>query len=292
MRKIDKNPEPQSFVKWKKDHDTILQDKYKENSGKEIWAFLQDDEAFKTVKIELEDALLAEQGSICCYCGRKIERGKMAVEHFKPKSIFKTDTFEYSNLMASCKCSKEAFFSFKKPGFEHLDTIEKIATHLQIALEVLETMNKGMDFQKLGKADKIKYPIPLHCDDQKSGKNIIEPKFEIINPLTDSSCSDKFKYQANGTLEVVGVSEQIKNNIEKGGKNGVLNLNAEPLCLERAKAYKKAQGLAAFIIRENKGFREIINAIALQDRADPKNLRQEYCFVITYVLRTLLLKPV
>ncbi|MEY4905806.1 MAG: hypothetical protein RLZZ292_3621 [Bacteroidota bacterium] len=288
MRKIDKNPEPQSFKQWKIDHDAVLQQKYKENSGKEIWDFLQDDEAFKSIKIELEDALLAEQGSICCYCGRKVERGKMAVEHFKPKSIFKTDTYEYTNLMVSCKCSKEAFFSFKKPGFEHLDTIEKIAAHLQIELEILETMNKGMNFQKLGKGDKIYYPNPLHCDDQKSGKDITEPKFEIINPSTNSDCSDKFKYESGGKINMIGVKAAIEKNI----LSDVLNLNAEPLCLERAKVYKNAQGLAALIQKENKGFQEIINAIALYDRANSKNQRKEYCFVITYVLRTQLLKSV
>ena len=141
MRKIDKNPAPQPFIDWKIQYDTELQTKYENSTGKEIWDFLLNGEEFKPIKQALEDALLEEQGYICCYCGRKIERGKMAVEHFKPKSIHKSSTFDYTNLMASCKCSKEAFFSFKKPGFEHLDTIEKIAIHLNIDLDILKSIN-------------------------------------------------------------------------------------------------------------------------------------------------------
>ena len=189
--------------------------------------------------------------------------------------------------MASCKCSKEAFFSFKKPGFEHLDTIEKIAQHLNVTIETLEIMNEPQKLKNLGKGDKIRYPNPLHCDDQKSGIDITHINHEIINPLTDANCSDKFKFKANGETEIIGVSEGVKKNVEKT----VLNLNADSLCQERKKIYQIAQGLAQQILNERKGFQEIINAIASIDRANVQtHQRREYCFVTSYVLRTTLLR--
>lgn len=63
-------------------------------------------------KDELREALLQEQGFICCYCMQRIQEAKqdkMKIEHFKPQSIYngtngKPDlTLDYTNLLASCK---------------------------------------------------------------------------------------------------------------------------------------------------------------------------------------------
>ncbi|MBL7816698.1 MAG: TIGR02646 family protein [Saprospiraceae bacterium] len=63
-------------------------------------------------KDELRDALLKEQGFICCYCMQRIQeanKNKMEIEHFRPQSIYdgtngKPDlTLDYTNLLASCK---------------------------------------------------------------------------------------------------------------------------------------------------------------------------------------------
>ncbi|MEM7557186.1 MAG: retron system putative HNH endonuclease [Cyanobacteria bacterium P01_A01_bin.84] len=62
------------------------------------------------VKNELYQALLAEQGYICGYCGIPISRKKCHIEHFRPKSKYRHLTFEYTNLIASCQGEDE-----KKP---------------------------------------------------------------------------------------------------------------------------------------------------------------------------------
>ena len=63
-------------------------------------------------KDDLREALLHEQGFICCYCMRRIQIAvarKMILEHFSPESIYngsikgKSDlTLDYNNILASC----------------------------------------------------------------------------------------------------------------------------------------------------------------------------------------------
>ncbi len=56
-------------------------------------------------KKALHDALLTEQGYICCYCERAITKNNSHIEHFVPKKGVNADsnlTFEYHNLLCSC----------------------------------------------------------------------------------------------------------------------------------------------------------------------------------------------
>ena len=63
-------------------------------------------------KNDLREALLNEQGFICCYCMRRIQNAialKMILEHFNPESIYNGTidgkpnlTLDYNNILASC----------------------------------------------------------------------------------------------------------------------------------------------------------------------------------------------
>ena len=63
-------------------------------------------------KDDLREALLHEQGFICCYCMRRIQNAvaqKMVLEHFNPESIYDGSiegkpnlTLDYENILASC----------------------------------------------------------------------------------------------------------------------------------------------------------------------------------------------
>lgn len=286
MRKIDKNPAPASFTDWKLANDTELQIRYETQKGSEIFEFLQD------VKIReaLENALLIEQGYICCYCGMAIERGKMAVEHFSPKSKHQKATFEYENLMASCKCSKNSFFSYKNPDFEHLDTIEKIAAHLGVSVETLVRENKGKDLIKLNKGDKIYFPNPPHCDDSKGGIDVALSENEIINPTKDTDCESKFYYKKDGKIAMHNVSETIENNV-LNLKNAVLNLNAEPLCAKRKEIYNSATKFAQTILLQNPSLENIHKTIKSLDSTDKNGKRREFCFVRVFVLKSAIGTP-
>jgi len=52
---------------------------------------------------ELKEALLNEQGYLCCYCMNGIKDDNMKIEHYKPRSIYPALKMEYTNLFAACK---------------------------------------------------------------------------------------------------------------------------------------------------------------------------------------------
>ena len=56
--------------------------------------------AFTAIK-ELKDALLEEQGHLCCYCLSRISFEKMKTEHWSPRTNTNL-VFNYNNLLAAC----------------------------------------------------------------------------------------------------------------------------------------------------------------------------------------------
>jgi uncharacterized protein (TIGR02646 family) len=91
MKYIQKKREPDTLTKWKQKRERIPD-----------WKSFS-----KSVKDVVYYSLLEEQGYICCYCGRPIARKQCHIEHFKPKSVYKHLTFEYTNLIASCQGEDE-----------------------------------------------------------------------------------------------------------------------------------------------------------------------------------------
>lgn len=55
------------------------------------------------LKKTLHDALLNEQGWICCYCNRRIGHASSHLEHLRPRSKFPQHDLSYDNLLASCQ---------------------------------------------------------------------------------------------------------------------------------------------------------------------------------------------
>ncbi|HAA27510.1 MAG TPA: TIGR02646 family protein [Cyanobacteria bacterium UBA8553] len=98
MKYIKKGEEPESFKTWK-----VLA----RTTPNWSYSYLQNPE-----KRELHNALLREQGYICCYCGMRIARENSHIEHLKPQSATDPDlSVEYTNLLASCQREREP----KKP---------------------------------------------------------------------------------------------------------------------------------------------------------------------------------
>lgn len=94
MKHIIKGQEPENFTKWK----ALENDDWKPS-----W-----DENFQTPeKPVVHDALLNEQGYICCYCGMRITRITSHIEHLKPRSNYPNLALEYTNLIASCQGESE-----------------------------------------------------------------------------------------------------------------------------------------------------------------------------------------
>ncbi len=94
MKHIKKSQEPDRFTKWK----ALENDDWKPS-----W-----DDNFQTPeKPVVHDALLKEQGYICCYCGMRITKTTSHIEHLKPRSTYPNLALEYTNLIASCQGESE-----------------------------------------------------------------------------------------------------------------------------------------------------------------------------------------
>lgn len=88
MRQIVKNHEPQQFSTWKRQRGTAHQ---------RGW-----DQLTRPIKQVIHDALMEEQGYICCYCESRVTRDNSHVEHFRPSSKFPSHELDYQNLHCSC----------------------------------------------------------------------------------------------------------------------------------------------------------------------------------------------
>ncbi|ESQ15163.1 MAG TPA: TIGR02646 family protein [Chromatiaceae bacterium] len=89
MKYIQKRQEPQAFADWKAQENNNWQPTYKALSG--------------PPKAALKQALMAEQGEICCYCERRLTWDDSHIEHFRPQHDDLVDPLDYGNLLCSCQ---------------------------------------------------------------------------------------------------------------------------------------------------------------------------------------------
>lgn len=94
MKYIRKGEEPEEFTNWK-------------NLENDDWQPNWDNNFQAPQKSIVHQALLGEQGFICCYCGMRITRETSHIEHLKPRSIYPNLALDYTNLMASCQGESE-----------------------------------------------------------------------------------------------------------------------------------------------------------------------------------------
>lgn len=89
MKHIVKLHEPQTFLDWKAGANENWQPTYADLRGE--------------IKQSVKQALMVEQGYICCYCERRLMDDDSHIEHFRPQSDPQTDTLDYANLLCSCQ---------------------------------------------------------------------------------------------------------------------------------------------------------------------------------------------
>ena len=99
MRTIVKQPEPRSLLEYR------LQD------GSSYEGFADKD--------ALRQALVTEQGGLCCYCMGRIraDAAAMKIEHWRPQSRHPTGQLDYGNLLAACPGGEG-----QPPRHQHCDT--------------------------------------------------------------------------------------------------------------------------------------------------------------------------
>lgn len=89
MKFIRKGQEPPELAAWK----ALSNDNWKPN-----YDALRGEE-----KAAVLEALMREQGSICCYCERRLTEGDRHIEHLVPQCDGSVDGLDFSNLLCSCQ---------------------------------------------------------------------------------------------------------------------------------------------------------------------------------------------
>lgn len=90
MKLIRKSAEPAALTAWK--------------AGLRPRNLIPDWDTFDPVARDaVRTQMQADQGQVCCYCLGTISNGAFHIEHFRPRSVFKSRTYNWRNLLASCE---------------------------------------------------------------------------------------------------------------------------------------------------------------------------------------------
>ncbi|RUU97104.1 TIGR02646 family protein [Mesorhizobium sp. M6A.T.Cr.TU.017.01.1.1] len=89
MKFVEKREEPDEFVSWKEKANDDWTPTYGILAG--------------PPKQAVHQALLAEQGWICCYCESQIDENDSHIEHLRPQSDPTVDALDFSNMLCSCQ---------------------------------------------------------------------------------------------------------------------------------------------------------------------------------------------
>lgn len=89
MKHIGKGAEPQIFTEWKE-------------LANDDWQPTYDDLCGKT-KESVKNALMDEQGCICCYCECRLTDKDSHIEHLRPQSAPTVDPLDFNNMLCSCQ---------------------------------------------------------------------------------------------------------------------------------------------------------------------------------------------
>lgn len=104
MKQIQKGEEPLDFINWK---NSKKYEEVKHNSSKirDIYHRFKKTKSIKTI---VKDSLMLEQGSICCYCERRLETDDSHIEHLIPRDIEPLKALDFENLLCSCQKDLES----------------------------------------------------------------------------------------------------------------------------------------------------------------------------------------
>jgi len=89
MKHIIKCSEPQAFSDWKDQANEYWQPDYGDLSG--------------APKEAVKEALMKEQGYLCCYCERRLTDEDSHIEHLRPQSDPAVDPLDFANMLCSCQ---------------------------------------------------------------------------------------------------------------------------------------------------------------------------------------------
>lgn len=145
--------------------------------------------------VSLREQLRQEQKGLCCYCCQILEE-QTTIEHLKSRDKHPKLTFDYGNLLLSCKQSKQCD---NEKGNNELDlTPLMIACDTEIALKVNGELNPT--------SDRAKQAIDLlnlnNADLCQRRKQVIGDLFGIDNELNQENLELMFAWMDNEQAEL------------------------------------------------------------------------------------------
>ncbi len=164
-------------------------------------------------KDDLRHALLREQGYICCYCMKRIDKHSMVIEHFNAQFNFEELALNYDNMLASCKGGENG-------NIQHCDETKghKLLT--------INPMNHSIMTQiKFDGAGKI------FLDDENLTKNELEGILNLNNQNLLKERKVILDALRNQFLKKLGTKTATKQFIENAlNKWGTRNGKFKPMC--------------------------------------------------------------
>ena len=202
MKRIVKQMSPTWFENWKTNYRVI--------NGKEPHYkndFSTDDTDGAHRRQHLREALVNEQGKICCYCMKRIDVDASHIEHFFPKEKFLDKDLSYENLYASCngegsKIIYDEYCGHRKGNWWRGDMIsptdievEKVfkyspngkissisgRTTSNIAQEMIH--NLGLDSYHLERSRRVAIEASEVCDDVEYSEESIRDFIEYYSNM-------------------------------------------------------------------------------------------------------------
>jgi uncharacterized protein (TIGR02646 family) len=187
VKYIVKGDEPKSFTEWKALANDDWKPTYDQLSGQ--------------VKKDVKNALITEQGNICCYCERKLSYDDSHIEHLNPQCSSSEGQLDFQNMLCSCHKhlkKKEPLYCGNSKGDDIL-----LITSLQKNCEEKFTYTEDgyINFTDSDSEQTIK-SLQLSIDKLNDlRKQVIEPF--IIDPMTMDEISDvEAKKFANEYLKI------------------------------------------------------------------------------------------
>lgn len=265
IKENNNSEELAEYEQWKGEYLPAMIQKFIERN-KDIWRQASGREGGIT---KIKKVLLNEQGFVCCYCGKRISKDKMTIEHIetRKKSIENNNIdkiFDHNNLIASCVSTKHIV--------SDKDTWISIANKYGINERELKNANKRV--HTLSENQLINLPKKVKtCNDRRGDREL------IIHPMIED-CDSYFKYHLTGEVAVEAAKDQENTQYAID----ILGLNTKNL-----KDIRKNLLSAIFNYIKKSGqddLQAIEDLIQKYETSDDKNEKEEFYFVITNYLTT------
>lgn len=177
MLLINKGKEPNSLIEYKKQADACY-------------------ENFRD-KDDIRDALLRDQGYLCAYCMKRIDKSNMKIEHYKPQSKYGDLDLDYRNMLGVCDRNSKVGDNKKEQICDtHKGNYEIVVNPLeQSSIDLIKYKNDGTIYSDDEVINKdLNETLNLNCDAvflKSNRKEALDSLKKFISKKSpDKTCSN------------------------------------------------------------------------------------------------------